>query len=149
MLRGFSRLFPPKGSADEDGETGEGNIVPLPGPEHGWLPAIEVMGEGVFLEFTSDRLRKWEERPDVIDRVDRLALNFDPETSQDPMMAATPRFTMLHTLSHALIDQWALESGYSAAALAERLYVADDQAGVLIYTATSDSAGQPREVSSR
>jgi hypothetical protein len=53
----------------------------------------------------------------------------------------SPRYVLLHTLAHALINEWSLEAGYPAAALRERLYVANDMAGVLIYTATSDSAG--------
>lgn len=48
---------------------------------------------------------------------------------------------LLHTLAHVLINEWSLEAGYPAAALRERLYAADDMAGVLVYTATSDSAG--------
>ncbi len=140
VLRGFSRVLPPLGSTD-DGGGGTGNIVLLPGPEHGWLPAIEVMGEGVFLELNSDRLNKWEQRDDVRARVDRLAERFEPHAERYPDVVLSPRFVLLHSLSHALIDQWALESGYSAAALTERLYVNDERAGVLIYTATSDSAG--------
>lgn len=47
----------------------------------------------------------------------------------------------LHTLAHVIIDQLSLDAGYPAAALRERLYVDDDMAGLLIYTASSDSAG--------
>ena len=48
---------------------------------------------------------------------------------------------LVHSLSHSLINQWSLECGYPAAALRERLYVSDAMAGILIYTATTDSAG--------
>ena len=48
---------------------------------------------------------------------------------------------LIHSLAHAVIDQWALDSGYPASALRERLYADEDMAGFLIYTATSDSAG--------
>ena len=48
---------------------------------------------------------------------------------------------LVHSLAHALITQWALDCGYPAASLRERLYVSDEMAGFLIYTATSDSAG--------
>jgi hypothetical protein len=40
-----------------------------------------------------------------------------------------------------LINEWSLNGGYPTAALRERLYADQDMAGVLIYTATSDSAG--------
>jgi hypothetical protein len=52
-----------------------------------------------------------------------------------------PRFVLVHSLAHALIEQLSLDAGYPAASLRERLYVSDEMAGLLIYTATSDSAG--------
>ena len=55
------------------------------------------------------------------------------------------RFTLLHTLAHVLIREFALECGYGAAGLAERLYAEEtDQgpmAGLLLYTAAPDSEG--------
>src|SRR6478672_9725244 len=52
---------------------------------------------------------------------------------------------MLHTLAHMLIRELALECGYNAASIRERIYadVDDgmDQAGILIYTAAADSDG--------
>jgi hypothetical protein len=140
VLTGFSRLQPPHGGGGKDGDEAS-NIVHLPGPEHGWLPAIEVIGEGVFLEFDSDRLRSWEKRPAVVERVQRLAARYKAAGNPDHGVLVVPRFVLLHTLSHALIAQWALDSGYAAAALTERLYVGEGRAGLLIYTATSDSAG--------
>lgn len=140
VLTGFSRLQPPHSANTQNGNA-EGNIVHLPGPELGWLPAIEVMGEGVFLELDSDRLRSWERRPQVVERIEPLAARYRNAGNSDPDVLVSPRFVLLHSLSHALIDQWALDSGYAAAALTERLYVRENRAGLLIYTATSDSAG--------
>lgn len=57
------------------------------------------------------------------------------------------RYILLHTFAHALMRQFALECGYTAASLRERLYSRspEDQngpmAGVLIYTAAPDSEG--------
>jgi len=55
------------------------------------------------------------------------------------------RYAMLHTLSHLLIRELALECGYNAASIRERLYAdvssANPQAGILIYTAAADSDG--------
>ncbi len=48
---------------------------------------------------------------------------------------------LLHTLAHVMIHEWSLDSGYPAASLRERIYSGDGMAGVLIHTATSDSAG--------
>lgn len=52
---------------------------------------------------------------------------------------------MLHTLSHLLIRELALECGYNAASIRERIYADTSgdtpQAGILIYTAAADSDG--------
>jgi hypothetical protein len=58
-----------------------------------------------------------------------------------PDREITPRFLALHTLAHALIDQFALDAGYPAASLRERIYASEEMCGLLIYTATTDSAG--------
>ena len=55
----------------------------------------------------------------------RVRANNEPH---DPIMKVTPRLVLLHTLAHVLIDQWALESGYSASALRERIYCTPERA---------------------
>jgi hypothetical protein len=117
-----------------------------------WLPAMEVSGEGVFLRLDENRLKSWEAIPAVMARSEqvrrnhvallrgRAALARGAEASV-PESPVTPRFLLLHTLAHVLINEWSLDGGYPAAALRERLYADENMAGVLIYTATSDSAG--------
>ena len=54
------------------------------------------------------------------------------------------RLTLIHTFSHMLIRQVALECGYSSASIRERLYIGTPEApaaGVLLSTAASDSEG--------
>jgi hypothetical protein len=54
------------------------------------------------------------------------------------------RYVLLHTFAHLLIRCLALEAGYGAASLRERLYARsgfDPMAGVLLYTAATDSKG--------
>ena len=55
------------------------------------------------------------------------------------------RYALLHTLSHLLIRELALECGYNAASIRERIYAnvegEQPQAGILIYTAAADSDG--------
>jgi hypothetical protein len=48
---------------------------------------------------------------------------------------------MLHTLAHCLIQELVVECGYIAAALSEKIYADEDQAGILIYTASPDADG--------
>jgi hypothetical protein len=56
------------------------------------------------------------------------------------------RYVLLHSLAHALIRELALECGYTASSIRERIYASestDDEpmAGVLLYTAAPDSEG--------
>lgn len=145
-LQSFTRI---EGSHDRDDSK---RLAPLSRDAASWLPAIEVIGEGVFLDLTGERLAEWERNPDVIARVRIIRENYEKELEEHGGEASdaafvTPRYVLLHTFAHALIDEWSLDAGYPAAALRERLYVADPDgegggmAGVLIYTATSDSAG--------
>ncbi|NNJ05858.1 DUF1998 domain-containing protein [Streptomyces sp. PKU-MA01144] len=114
-----------------------------------WLPAFEVSGEGVFVRLDEKRLRAWEQEPEQIKRADRIRTNHERLLSARiggsgrpaPPSHATPRFLLLHALAHMLINEWSLDGGYPAASLRERIYGEGDMAGVLIYTATSDSAG--------
>lgn len=56
-----------------------------------------------------------------------------------------PRFIMMHTFAHLLINRLTFECGYGSASLRERLYVSSNPAapmsGILIYTAAGDSEG--------
>ncbi len=55
------------------------------------------------------------------------------------------RYVVLHTLAHALIRELALECGYGASSIRERIYSTrpdvPEMAGVLLYTAAPDSEG--------
>lgn len=140
-LKAFTRLTDPD-------STTESNEVPLSDSDMRWLPAMEVHGEGVFLRLDEDRLGSWEKAPAVAARVERMRgahqRTLDQRAADASRVApspATPRMVLLHTLAHVLINEWSLEAGYPAAALRERLYATDDMAGILVYTATSDSAG--------
>ncbi|NIL50690.1 DUF1998 domain-containing protein [Streptomyces sp. 2BBP-J2] len=140
-LKAFTRLVDAESTTDA-------KEMPLSDNPLRWLPAMEVRGEGVFLRLDETRLSIWEKATAVAARVERMRTSHQRALDQradDPSRAvpspATPRMVLLHTLAHVLINEWSLEAGYPAASLRERLYAADDMAGVLIYTATSDSAG--------
>lgn len=143
-LEGFTRGVAPL-DAEPDQQLAELHLS----PEIDWLPAIEVNGEGVFLRLDEERLREWESRLEVIERVDQLRRNHlalladrvRGDTGRVATSPVSPRFVLLHTLAHVLINEWSLDGGYPSSALRERLYASDPMAGILIYTATSDSAG--------
>ena len=113
-----------------------------------WFPAIELRGEGIFIKLNEEKVRKWESRPDVIERYKHIEINM--EKSIFKIKNLSPRYILLHTLSHLIIKQLILQCGYSTSALKERIYSTfdkryvenvQDMCGILIYTATSDSEG--------
>ena len=141
-LKGFTRINPP---GDEDSP----DIAAIAVGEPGWLPAVEVRGEGIFLAFNQETLRTWEVQDRVAARAQSVheawRIEWQRRYGEDePAWRITPRYLLAHTFAHALMRQLTLECGYSTAALRERLYVSDGSdglAGLLIYTATSDSDG--------
>ncbi|MDT0494868.1 DUF1998 domain-containing protein [Streptomyces griseus] len=140
-LKAFSRVDTPETRTDV-------HEAALSLKDMDWLPAMEVQGEGVFLRLDEERLDSWARSAAVAARVDVIRNNHTRmmrERAQDPDSVpespATPRMVLLHTLAHALINEWSLDGGYPAASLRERLYAGESMAGLLICTATSDSAG--------
>lgn len=112
-----------------------------------WLPAYIVYGEGIFLEFNENRLRQWEERLDVQERVDKLVERYKvaQEKRKTKYRPIGARYVLIHTFAHLLMNRLTFECGYSSAALRERLYVSSEEeypmAGLLIYTADGDAEG--------
>jgi len=57
------------------------------------------------------------------------------------------RYVLLHSLSHALINELAIECGYSSASIQERIYSRapgegpEPMAGILLYTSAPDAEG--------
>jgi hypothetical protein len=118
-----------------------------------WLPATEVLGEGVFIELDEQAVFKWEELPAVKARAAALlegfnawAMRFEPE--HRPLFPGV-RFYLLHSLSHLLITAISFECGYAASAIRERIYCAphDDHkpsgamAAILLSTGTPGTEG--------
>jgi Domain of unknown function (DUF1998) len=115
--------------------------------EPNWVPAIENLGEGVFISLKKDAIQKWLKRPEVENRAKQLKKGFrqwlgsrgiDPEKIHFP---GAP-YIMLHSLSHLLITAVSLDCGYASSAIRERIYAFDDIGyGILLHTGTSGSEG--------
>lgn len=113
-----------------------------------WLPASETRGEGIFFQFSEAMVQNWVKRNQAYERefelghqAWRASKNLDPNRGY-PFI----RYVLMHTFSHALIRQLAIECGYTSASITERIYSrdpsdGDPMAGVLIYTAAPDSEG--------
>ena len=149
VLTGFSRVEP-----EEQRLTGSPTATQdamrllwkePPHPRDSWLPANVVYGEGIFIEFNELVLRSWEQRDDVQRRGQALSRNYTASGERQPPGWLSPRYVLLHTFAHMIINRLTFEAGYSSAALRERLYVSASpeapMAGVLVYTAAGDSDG--------
>jgi Domain of unknown function (DUF1998) len=116
-----------------------------------WLPAVEQFGEGLFIHFDEQEILTWLAGEKVRARQDRLlqgfekwAIRFGKNAPRYPGTA----FHLLHSLSHALMQEIALDCGYPASALKERVYAHSsvqggiiDRCGLLIYTASAGAQG--------
>jgi hypothetical protein len=143
-LCGFNRLYPDQPYRLEDRKALLWKAQP--DPRFSWLPAYVVHGEGIYFELDEDRLTSWEQRPDVQQRITRLVDNYGSAQAARQLRerTVTPRFVLLHTLAHILMNQLTFDCGYSSASLRERIYVssgAEPMAALLIYTAAGDSEG--------
>ncbi len=146
-LRGFTRLGGPSG------EDGEAELITPPHLHHNcdWLPAVESIGEGIFLAFSEARLAAWEaECATFIEGRLNGILTPTADPDEEPWQQKVdpprlPRFVFLHTFSHLLMRQLAFESGYAASSLGEVIYASTSDrgrmAGVLIYTMEGDEKG--------
>jgi hypothetical protein len=117
------------------------------------LPAIEVFGEGIYIELREQKITQWQTEHDIwltsrlddrfITRLSDVFHVLPPITGADRRWAT--KYLLVHSLAHILINQLVFECGYGTAALRERLYVSGDSqapmAGILIYTAAGDSEG--------
>lgn len=138
-LQGFTRL---DGAVDPNDPTQQKLCALSPTRLH-WLPAIEVIGEGVFIAFDREVLEDWASREFWQFRKKLLQAASDRKAAEYGRLATRVDIVevAIHTLAHIIIDQLSLDAGYPAAALRERLFVDDEVAGLLVYTASSDSAG--------
>jgi len=145
-LIGYTRVEAPEETADPDERP---PMAALSRTRPDWIPACEVNGEGIFIRFDEEAVRSWEDTPSVKRRSEKLeaghrgwrsARGLNPDEGYPGI-----RYTMIHTFAHLLIREMALECGYNAASIRERIYASSDpdspMAGVIIYTAAADSDG--------
>ncbi|GAB2961447.1 DUF1998 domain-containing protein [Micromonospora polyrhachis] len=143
-LYGFTRIDAPEWDVLD---TPDRRRAPLSIEDPTWLPCAEMRGEGIFLRFDEARVVEWEHQPEVKQREQLLIRAHDRWRAQRQLPpGGWPglRYVLLHTFSHVLIRELALECGYSAAGIGERIYAWPGEtpaAGVLLYTAAPDSEG--------
>ncbi len=143
---GFTRLSAP--TADLQGDYSDSVKLSALTLSQEWLPATETFGEGVLIRFEESRMQAWEERPAVMERAKGLLWGYRQQFGEraDTSLFPGPRYFMLHSLSHLLMNAMSLECGYAAASLSERIYCAPatdptPMAAILIMTGSSGAEG--------
>ncbi|OKH33163.1 hypothetical protein NIES2119_24195 [[Phormidium ambiguum] IAM M-71] len=151
-LVGFTRIESP-GDYAETGELPEEYWASLSRSVPKWVPASEVRGEGIFIQFREQAIQHWLSSTPRLKTYDQQSLEahrlWRRARSLEPLDANYPgvRYILLHSFAHALMRQLAIECGYTAASLRERIYSKypnednGPMAGVLLYTAAPDSEG--------
>ncbi len=150
-LTGFTRIESLSDYTEEE-KLPQDHIMPLANKGPYWIPAAEVRGEGIFIQFREQAIQEWLQRRPVQEhnvrffdahRRWRKARHLDDPEANYPEV----RYILLHTFAHALMRQLSLECGYAAASIRERIYAQSPakeggaMAGILLYTAASDSEG--------
>src|SRR5262249_25699307 len=101
VLVGFSRLMPQT-------DRGHPSVQPVKVDDAiDWLPAIEVRGEGIFVQLQDDAIRDWLADGRADRRVGNLIASYNQKL-MDRGLAPRPldaRLIMIHTLAHALIKE--------------------------------------------
>lgn len=150
-LTGFTRIEAP-GDFMEVDELAEERRAPLARKRPTWIPAAEVRGEGIFLQFREETLQTWVERRQM-QEYNHLFRDAHMQWRRarrmpDPTLGYPGiRYVLLHSFAHALMRQLTLECGYTAASIRERIYAFPPEhehgpmAGILLYTAAPDSEG--------
>ena len=139
---GFTRFE--SAMPDVDGEL-DLNVRRAPlAREQTWVPAVENRGEGVFIQLDPDALERWQAREAVRERAAALRRGFDRWKAQHPQATLQwpgMPYVLLHSLSHLLVTAVALECGYQASSIRERVYVGPQGCGILLHTGSSDAEG--------
>ena len=128
------------------------NGAPLGEPIE-WLPAVETFGEGFFVHIKGSAIAQWLTRPEVQARSEELRRGFDrwEKSKNNGLSGRFPGldYVLLHSLAHALMTEVALDCGYPASSIKERIYAMRDPSlgaetgryAILLYTASTGAQG--------
>lgn len=142
------------------------NIFSIDSKELYTLPANETLGEGLFFEFSNEKIDSWvsENIGELENRFGKY-LNTIPDSNSQGLSSKMKIYNnkykhfLIHSFSHMMMRELEFSCGYPTASLKERLYISktDSQnymVGVLIYTAEGSegsmgglvSQGEPEKI---
>ncbi|WP_418626520.1 DrmB family protein [Anaerosinus sp.] len=138
-LKGFSRSIYPDPENDSFKD-----FINLAGNNTGWLPAVRINGEGIFIELNKEQINEWLNSFDsskITKLYESEYINYLNKKKWEYTSKRNLVYVMLHTLSHVLIRELSFKCGYSSTEMKERIYYGENMCGILIYTGSSDSEG--------
>jgi hypothetical protein len=122
------------------------NIFSIDSKELYTLPANETLGEGLYFEFSNEKIDSW-----VSGNINELEnrfgkyLNTIPDSSGQGLSSKMKIYNnkykhfLIHSFSHMMMRELEFSCGYPTASLKERLYISTnpekEMSGLLIYTA--------------
>lgn len=152
-LVGFTRLYPDH----NDGLSFWRRRRALSNDNLNWTIATQMTGEGIFIRLNQSAIEEWQSHPSVVKRIAKMQQQLDQWDEQRAKSSEeqrhdviNPAYVLIHTLAHILMLSITKECGYPTASVRERIYcdryINDDDRhegmlGLLIYTASEDSAG--------
>ena len=103
-----------------------------------WYPGVAMQGEGIFIDLPQSE-------PPLTDRAKLWIAREKEEQAKPESTFLNPVFVWWHTLAHRLLYGLSIDSGYSSAAIRERIYFTKKdksvKGGILLYTSQQGSDG--------
>lgn len=141
------------------------NIFSIASKELFTLPANETLGEGLFFEFSNEKIDNWvsENLNELENRFGKY-INSIPNSNSQGLSSKMKIYNnkykhfLIHSFSHMMMRELEFSCGYPTASLKERLYISTNpeknMSGVLIYTAEGSegsmgglvSQGEPEKI---
>ncbi|MEY2702233.1 MAG: hypothetical protein RLY43_866, partial [Bacteroidota bacterium] len=141
------------------------NIFSIDSKDLFTLPANETLGEGLFFEFSNEKIDKWiSENVDELENRFGKYLNSIPDSGSQGLSSKMKIYNnrykhfLIHSFSHMMLRELEFSCGYPTASLKERLYISTNaekqMSGLLIYTAEGSegsmgglvSQGEPEKI---
>lgn len=141
------------------------NIFSIDSKELFTLPANETLGEGLFFEFSNEKIDSWiSENINELENRFGKYLNSIPDSNSQGLSSKMKIYNsrykhfLIHSFSHMMMRELEFSCGYPTASLKERLYMSTNpeknMSGVLIYTAEGSegsmgglvSQGEPEKI---
>lgn len=141
------------------------NIFSIASKELFTLPANETLGEGLFFEFSNEKIDNWvSENLNELENRFCKYINSIPNSNSQGLSSKMKIYNnkykhfLIHSFSHMMMRELEFSCGYPTASLKERLYISTNpeknMSGLLIYTAEGSegsmgglvSQGEPEKI---